>query len=130
MQKNIVWKIFFRKIKIVKKIIKNDISGPQHCENRKSFWKIRIFLDRLLNYLSDFTGPVQILSVWRPTDYRYLSLRNHWFFKFRKIRKFPCVRPSPGSNFRQICSVAALPRNFIRQMTRRAYLRRLRLILI
>ena len=46
--------------------------------------------------------------------------------QFSDFLKIPWWRPSAGSNFRKICSVAALPRNFIRRMTRRAYLRRLK----
>ena len=38
--KMIFEKIFFRKIKIVKKSIKNDISGPQNGQNIKSFRKL------------------------------------------------------------------------------------------
>ena len=33
MRKNIFRKIFFEKIKIVKKVIKNNISGPQNGQN-------------------------------------------------------------------------------------------------
>ena len=43
MQKNIFRKIFFRKIKIVKKSIKNNISGPQNSEHIKSFKKLIYF---------------------------------------------------------------------------------------
>ena len=40
MQKNIFRKLFFRKIKIVKKSRKNNISGPQNGQNIESFRKL------------------------------------------------------------------------------------------
>ena len=43
MQKHFFRKIFFRKIKIVKKSIKNNISGPQNSQNIESLKKLIYF---------------------------------------------------------------------------------------
>ena len=59
----------------------------------------------------------QIAEIW--TKNIESEIRPH--DDFENFRKFASLRPSACSNCRRICSGAALPRNFIWLVTRRAY---------